>query len=722
MQLLWVLIGTHAIELRAGERSRNDLLRFGRTTSHITLDGKLTESAWAEAPSTTRFYEIFPAERGVPPVSTEARFLMDEKYVYVAVRAFDPNVTALRAPLVRRDHVLSDQDYVEIMLDPQDTRRSAMLFRVNARGVQTDGIFTEDTQLRDYAPDFNFDSATSHDATGWSVELRIPLSTLRFPQQQDHAWAVLLFRNWPRDKVVTLASAAIPYASACTLCFADQLSGAVRASSSVPLFVTPQATYSKLESHDQVRLGADVKWQPRPDTSVDLTVNPDFSQVEADDLQLSANARFALAVTEKRPFFLESADLLTTPINAVYTRAFSDPEAGARFTRRGDQSEYTSMVVRDAGGGVVLEPGPQFSQSGLQDFASTAVVTRYRRTNSAAASFGMLGSGRWNDDGSSNVVVGADGYWAPGPRDRIGAQLLWSETHNPNRPDLLAAWQGDDRSGLAAATTWQHTDAAWFSSLSYTAYAHGFRSWNGFIPQVGIATPVLNTGLYFRPENSWLIRVSPQIMFSEVSEIGGGRLSRSYGPGVELDAARDTTLTLFWYPRAMDTGIAGPRNFNFYSLTLLTSPFAWMPQASLIGEFGQALDLTTGEVAASQRWQAFLPVRILDRLELGFLGAYQRLDSRTRSEGARPLLTETDLQLSAIWHFSSRLYAYGLYQTERTQQAMSPLANDDASSRTQRFSLLLSYEANWQTRYYVGLRSGDEGHEIFGKISYAFSR
>jgi hypothetical protein len=207
-----------------------------------------------------------------------------------------------------------------------------------------------------------------------------------------------------------------------------------------------------------------------------------------------------------------------------------------------------------------------------------------------------------------------------------------------------------------------------------------------------------------------------------VSEIGGGRLSRSYGPGVELDAARDTTLTLFWYPRAMDTGIAGPRNFNFYSLTLLTSPFAWMPQASLIGEFGQALDLTTGEVAASQRWQAFLPVRILDRLELGFLGAYQRLDSRTRSEGARPLLTETDLQLSAIWHFSSRLYAYGLYQTERTQQAMSPLANDDASSRTQRFSLLLSYEANWQTRYYVGLRSGDEGHEIFGKISYAFSR
>src|SRR5262249_34911140 len=109
------------------------------------------------------------------------------------------------------------------------------------------------------------------------------------------------------------------------------------------------------------RGGLDAKYLPNADNAIDLTVRPDFSQVEADTAQISANERFALFFPEKRPFFLEGVDLFSTPIQAVYTRTITSPDWGVRLTGKDAGVRYTVLVADDKGGGSVVVPGPRDS-------------------------------------------------------------------------------------------------------------------------------------------------------------------------------------------------------------------------------------------------------------------------------------------------------------------------------------------------------------------------
>ena len=158
------------------------------------MAGSTTQAGGPRAPR-TKFYEIYPANTGQPPVATTVAFLYDDRNIYVAVRALDCRPAAIRAPLVRRDQVLSDQDYVEVFLDPLNTRRSAFFFRVSARGIVTDGQYDDKNRLRDYSPDFDFDAATAIDEEGWTAEIRIPLSSLRYQAGVENSWAYVIYRN-----------------------------------------------------------------------------------------------------------------------------------------------------------------------------------------------------------------------------------------------------------------------------------------------------------------------------------------------------------------------------------------------------------------------------------------------------------------------------------------------------------------------------------------------
>ncbi len=125
--------------------------------------------------------------------------------------------------------------------------------------------------------------------------------------------------------------------------------------------------------------GVDIKWTPGSNHALDATVNPDFSQVEADAAQIAVNRRFALFFPEKRPFFLEGVDLLETPIQAVYTRTITSPRWGLRATGKIGESAYTVLVTEDRGGGSVILPGPlllELRPAGLQ-------VDRRDRTRAA---------------------------------------------------------------------------------------------------------------------------------------------------------------------------------------------------------------------------------------------------------------------------------------------------------------------------------------------------
>lgn len=708
---------------------------FRRTTGDIVVDGRLDEASWRSAIPRTKFYEIYPANTGQPPVATTVSFLYDEGNIYVAVRALDPEPAAIRAPIVRRDQVLSDQDYVEVFLDPLNTRRSAFFFRVNARGIVTDGQYDDKTRIRDYSPDFDFDAATTIDDEGWTAEIRIPLSSLRYQAGVNNSWGYVVYRNLPREQVVKIASAPIPRGANCDLCYANVIEG-IPVEKNGSVAVVPHIEYARLDddvsTSNELDAGIELTWKPRENTVVDATILPDFSQIEADAPQLTANSQFALALTEKRPFFLEGTDLLATQIPAIFTRAFTDPDAGVRITDRSTRHEYTALALRDAGGGAVIEPGPINSRSAVQDFESSAFVGRNRFLLDRG-SLGMLATARFNDDGSQNVVIGADGTWTPSAADQISAQFLSSQTRNPNRPDLLDVWRGQRLAGSAGSLGWTHSSNDWYGNVTYESYSRDFRAWNGFVTQVGMSSALGRVDLYFYPDNGgWITRWGPELIGSRQETSSGERISQSFSPGFTIRAAGDTLMSMNWYPHVDTLTLAGPRTYSMVSLSVSTTPVSWMSEATLSAYGGEIVDNVTGTISDGFNIQGAIPLRF-SRLEIESTVGYQTSRGTGLDGATRTLFTERNSQVTATWHFSSKLNLRISHQ-EAAFDATPPFAGleSDVHARSRLSSLLLSYQTNWQTRYYVGALTGsDESdgpirresrhNQIFAKISYAFS-
>jgi hypothetical protein len=326
----------------------------------ITVDGDLSDAAWQQARRIDEFVEYYRADNTAPPAKTIGFIAYDAQYVYVAFRAEDPRPQEIRAPYVDRDKVLGDQDYVAVLLDTQNDRRSAVAFRVNPRGIQADSVVNDANGNEDFSPDFFFDAVARRTETGWAAEMRIPLSSLRYPASDPQSWGVILMRNYPRDFRYVMANTPIPKNSNCFVCHASTLTGLYGLPSGGHLTLSPYSTANTTDDGQRTTtgdLGFDLKWNPSTKLTVDATLNPDFSQLESDVPQVDVNSRFALSYPEKRTFFLERVDLLSTPLSAVHTRTINSPAWGLRATGNALGSAYTLLVAEDDGGGVTIVPG-----------------------------------------------------------------------------------------------------------------------------------------------------------------------------------------------------------------------------------------------------------------------------------------------------------------------------------------------------------------------------
>ena len=217
--------------------------------------------------------------------------------------------------------------------------------------------------------------------------MRIPFSSLRYRNTDPQTWGILLYRNRPRDFRYQMFSTRLPRGSNCFVCRANPLLGLsglpegghiviapyVNASdAAVPtggLGTAALAAGGRSRSRSRREMGARRRQRPRCDGQ------SDFSQVESDTAQISANERFALFYPEKRPFFLEGVDLFATPIQAVYTRTITAPNWGGRATGKAAGVRYTALVAEDDGGGTVIVPGPVNSEFEDQAFKSTVLGT-----------------------------------------------------------------------------------------------------------------------------------------------------------------------------------------------------------------------------------------------------------------------------------------------------------------------------------------------------------
>lgn len=714
-----------------------------RLTGKIALDGDLSDAGWAGATRVEAFYEFFPADNQPPPVKTVAFLAYDDDGLYVGVQADDPRPEEIRAPFVERDQVFGDQDNIALFLDPRGDRRVALQLRVSPRGVQADAVNNDATGSEDFAPDFFYDTAARIHAGGWSAEFHIPFKSLRFSAGSGRAWTFFLVRNYPRVRRHQMASVRIPRGLACFVCRAAPLTGLeVEAAAGGGLVLAPYATASdgaRASSAGQplvgraarVDGGLDLKWTPSAGTALDLALNPDFSQVESDVAQIAANNRFALFFPEQRPFFLEGVDLFETPLGAVYTRTITDPRWGARATGRAGSASYTLLAADDAGGGLVVLPGPTGSSYARQDFRSRAFVGRVRRE--AHGSYASLfGTAREIEGGGHNRVFGPDFRWQRGQHDHLTGQFLLSRSLTPRRPELAGEWDGRRLAGHALFLEWRHARARFDWNAVVTDVGRGFRADLGFVPQVGYRYFGGGLGRTFYREGAMVHELRLFARGAEVQQHAGGLLNRGAELGLDVNGRRNLTGQLKLTHEYLRSGgrLFPVNQAAFYAIL---NPSRGVPRLSLRAVVGSDVDYANTRLGRGAEIGLQLRARPLARLSVLADGTLGWLNV-ARPEGGRGRLFTAWVQRGeAIWHFDARasLRLIGQYVDTRRDPSLyrAPALRRSADLSG---SALFTYRLDWQTALYLGYgneRSLDDAarlrpvaRDFFFKLSYAFQR
>ena len=334
------------------------------------IDGKLDDDAWKTAVVLKDFYQVQPGDNLIPENRTEVRLGYDARFLYLAFHCFD-DPAKVRANIPKRDNVWDD-DYVGILFDTFNDQRRAYEFDFNPLGVQADGIWTEG-QGEDFSLDLVMESKGTLTEDGYTIEVAIPFKSLRYVAGKDKLWGLHFWRRtkrlnneldmWmpmDRDKNSWLAQA-------------GHLTGLEGLSTERTLELIPSLTVSETGKrksalpfnalagtpdpgrfvNEPVKLdpGLTGKYTLTPTVTLDFTLNPDFAQVESDQLVVTANQRFPIFFDEKRPFFLEGIDIFQTQISAVHTRAIVDPDVAVKLTGKVNRNTFGVLLASDNGPG-----------------------------------------------------------------------------------------------------------------------------------------------------------------------------------------------------------------------------------------------------------------------------------------------------------------------------------------------------------------------------------
>jgi hypothetical protein len=716
-------------------------LPLPRASAPITMDGALTDPAWEGAAVIDTFYETAFGDNRAPLVKTVARLMYDDRYFYVGLRCYDPHPDEIRAPYVDRDQVIGTDDNVAIFVDARNDRRTAQEFRVSPRGIQADGVFNDASGNEDFSPDFFYDTAARIDEEGWTAEVRIPLSSLRYDAGAGpRTWRILLWRNYPRQFRYAIYSSPLPRGSNCYICHASELTGIMGLPSSSHLVVAPYVSGQSVAQAatpgdplvsrpTEANVGVDLKWNPGADTAVDATVNPDFSQVEADVAQIAVNNRFALFYPEKRPFFLEGADLFDTPIQAVYTRTVTDPRWGGRTTGKLGASTYTVLLAQDKGGGSVILPGPTSSDFAPQDFRSVVGIGRVRR-DFGASFVGALYSGREIEGGGHNRVLGPDFQWRPNQTDTVTGQALLSDTETPRRPDLTPQWDGSSFTSHALHVAWNHDTRSIDWRARYRDLGDGFRADNGFVAQVGDRESLASVGYKVFPSGI-LSFVRTFVQGEYDTDRSGALTNRHVFPGVFVQGRKNLTAELDLNLDRVRTGnkVLGRTQLAYFVQVDPSRRFSRIGVQGFIGEDIDVVNVRTGHGA---QIVGFATLKPTDHLSLDLNSALSWLDVPTGGAGGDARLFTAQVQrLKATYTASSRMFVRLIGQYVATDRDPA-LYRDAVRRRDATFSgsALFSYRLNWQTAFFLGYGDGRalDGYnslvrterQFFVKISYAF--
>ena len=426
------------------------------------IDGKLDEEVWQRAAVLKDFYQIQPGDNVPPSKPTEVLLGYDPKFLYIAFKATD-EPDKVRATVAKRDNIFQD-DYVGFYLDTFNDKRKAFEVFFNPLGIQGDGILTEG-RGEDFSIDLLMESKGIVHETGFNVEIAIPFKSLRFEAGKGKLWGAHFFRRIKRFE--NELDSWMPFSRSIdsNLSQAGHLTGLEGISVERTLELIPSLTVSQNSRfvpsfdpparsidpgrivHEPVGLdpGLTAKFIPSSAVTVDLAINPDFAQVEADQLVVTANQRFPIFFPEKRPFFLEGIEIFQTPITAVHTRAIVDPDLAVKTTGKKGRNTFGLMVASDNGPGNLsaddrgalnacldrrlLDPREICNSEKFLDKNAYISVLRLKRDVGKENSLGMLAT-TYDFIEKHNKVLALDGRFRLNQQTTVSFQTLGTTSRN----------------------------------------------------------------------------------------------------------------------------------------------------------------------------------------------------------------------------------------------------------------------------------------------------
>lgn len=567
------------------------VLEVNRIQSSIEIDGNLDDSGWVNAATATNFTETWPGDQVKPPVETTVMLTYDDNYFYIAFICYDDPKT-IRTSIRDRDECFSD-DYIGIILDTYGDAAWAYEIFVNPLGIQGDLRWTP--QGEDDSFDIIFKSRGKITSEGYQVELAIPFSSLRFPNKQVQTWKATFWRNRPRESRQRSSWATIDRDNPCFPCQFGTLTNiknvkAGRALELLPSVVAsqsgalndsddPESGFNNENPTGEVSLGA--RYAFTPSLGAELTLNPDFSQVESDADQIDVNTTFALFFPERRPFFQEGSDLYNTWFDAVYTRSINNPIAAVKLTGRLNRTSIGFISGYDKNSPIIL-PFEEKSEVLSTDKRSISNIFRAKQTFLQDSYIGAMLTDRRFEDGGSGSILGTDGVFRFQKNHHFEWQLLYSHTEEPKDSTLnsdidtslfdnnkhTSLFDGESYSGNALYASFERNTKFWNFDFDFWQASPTFRADNGFIKQNNYRKITYWTGFGIYPNSKYFDEITPNINFGKIWNYDGIHKDIWIRPELYLGFKGQTQVSIAYLASAerfQNILFAGIRRWELYT-------------------------------------------------------------------------------------------------------------------------------------------------------------
>ena len=704
-----------------------------RASSDIKVDALFDEEAWQSALILELKYEVRPGENVPPPVRTEVLLMYDEKTLYAAFRCHDPDPSAIRAHLRDRD-TLGGDDWVALIFDTFNDSRRSYDFIVTAQGVQFDQIEAQTGE--DNGWDTFWDCASRITDWGYAVEIAIPFSSLSFQRKPGpQTWGFDAVRRYPREHAYHIGLFPRDRSNNCYMCQAIKIQGFEDANPGRNIEINPTIIAARtddrpefpqgnLKKRDQdAEFGLTARWGITPNFTLNVTANPDFSQVEADALQLDINQPFALFYPERRPFFTEGVDFFRALENIIYTRTMRDPSWGFKLTGKEGTSTVGAYVVRDDVTNLIF-PGSQSSRSTSLEESNTSSVFRYKHDFGRRYTVGVIATDREGSD-YHNRVFGFDLDFRFTRTNQIQLLVMGSSTRYPDEvADEFGQLHGSLNDHLISFE-YDHYTRTWGWWADYEEAGPKFRADLGYYPRVGYRNA--EGGVLYtwnaKPGQWWsMFRAGSEVNY--FADWDGNLLNRS----ASLWFSYNGTMQSYLFVRGWRTREAYNRK-EFDQTYFYLEGGLW-PTSNLFVYvstiFGDEIDYANTRLGNRIQVTQNSSYNLGKHLRLSLAHTYERMSV----QDAR-LYTANISQLSAVYQFNVRAFFRAVLQRVHYDYNTSNYTFD-IDSQFKRFftQLLFSYKINPRTVLFLGYSDNYFGSQEYGltrsdrtffiKIGYAW--